>query len=204
MSVIKYPPITTITIGIKAKDGILLASEKVYSYGDDLIISKKARKVYPLTKNIGIAFAGISADISVLTNYMRAQINLLQLETNRSIVTRAVAKLLSRILSSTKFSPYLTLSIIGGIDESGMHLYELDIWGSVIEHEKYVAIGYGSDSALGILESNVTEELTLKDAKKVAIDAVKFGSKRTAATGFGVDILEITPSEGTVMSFYDF
>ena len=203
MSLIKYPPVSTITLGIVSTDGVVLASEKIFSYGG-LIISKNAQKVFTIAKNIGIAFAGISADMSFLVNILRSEISLFELEARRSIDVRATVKLLSRILFSRKFAPYLALSLVGGVDDEGPQLFELDIWGSIILHKRYAAIGYGSEPALGILESKVDENLTLEKAQKIAVDAIKFSSKRSAGTGYGADILTISKDGGSTYKFYKF
>ncbi|MGQ4834083.1 MAG: proteasome subunit beta [Candidatus Asgardarchaeia archaeon] len=203
MSIIKYPPISTITVGIVSADGVILASEKIFSYSG-LIISKNTQKVFSVTKNIGIAFAGISADMTFLVNLLKSEISLFELEARRPIGVRASVKLLSRILFSRKFVPYLALSLVGGVDERGPQLFELDIWGSIIPHKRYAAIGFGSEPALGILESKVTENISLEDAENIAIDAIKFSSRRSAGTGYGADILILQNEKPPSYRFYKF
>src|SRR6267143_2325408 len=48
-----YVPGAT-TIGMVCKDGVLLASERRYAYGS-FVMSKSAKKVFPITDKIGAA-----------------------------------------------------------------------------------------------------------------------------------------------------
>ncbi|MEM4684233.1 MAG: proteasome subunit beta, partial [Thermosphaera sp.] len=63
--------------------------------------------------------------------------------------------------------------------------------GSLIE-EKYAALGSGAQLALGYIEPKYTPDLTLDDAEKLVVEAVKTVVERDVLSGDGVDILKIT------------
>ena len=191
MSIMEYPPITTVTIGIKTKDSVILASEKIYAY-DNYIISKNVKKIYSITNYLGIAFAGVIGDIEVLTNYYKSRLALYELETRHKISVKAAAKLLSKIFYGHRYIPFLTQSIIGGVDEEGPQLYSLDILGSVIT-DNILSVGLGSNFALGVLESSYSEDISTDEAVSLAVSAIKAATKRTAGTGRGIDLLAISP-----------
>jgi len=102
---------------------------------------------------------------------------------------RSVAKLASVMMYNRKLLPYLTQIIIGGyIDRP--EIYSLDSWGSIID-DKYIVLGTGAETAIGIIESNYDYNMELNDAVKLVIDGFKASSSRDVLTGNNVDILKI-------------
>jgi len=61
------------------------------------------------------------------------------------------------------------------------------MFGSV-EEKKYVTTGSGSPVAYGLLEEEYREDLTLEEAKLVALKAVKAAITRNIGTGDGINI----------------
>jgi len=190
VSTVDFPYVSGVTVGIKAKDTVILASEKLFSYSY-FVFSKNVRKTVSLKDNIGVAFAGFIGDMQILTNFLKAQISLIELESNHTISVKAAAKLLSRILFSRRYFPFLTQTIIGGVDETGPHLYGLDIIGSLIPDD-YIAIGPGAEVAIGILENNYSKNMDISTAVELALSSIKSATKRSVGTGGGIDILKIT------------
>lgn len=177
-------------IGIKTKEGVVLASEKRVSY-NGFVLSKQAKKVYPITSKNGVAFAGLMGDIGYLTKLLRFETKYYELQYGKEIRTRGLAKLLSIILYSHKWFPMFTEVVVGGYDEEGPSLFVLDPVGSLIE-EKYVAVGSGSQLALGYIEPRYRDDLSLEDAEKMAVEAVKTVIERDVLSGDGVDVLIFT------------
>jgi len=95
------------------------------------------------------------------------------------------------MLFERRYFPYLTQTIVGGIDESGSKLFVLDPLGSVIE-DKFTAVGSGSEIAMGLLETEYNENLTVEEAKGLVRKAVKAASARDIGSGEGLDMLIIT------------
>jgi len=180
---------TGTTVGIRARDGVVLAAEKRVSYGFYLM-SKSGKKVYPITNRIGIASSGILADIQTIAKVIRANIANLEIETKTPVSVRAAAKLLSIILFQNKYMPYIAETMVGGIDEEGPRLFILDSWGSLIEDD-YAALGNGAPPAIGIIETGYSSEITVKEAKELAIKAIKEAIARDPTSGDGIDTLTI-------------
>ena len=61
------------------------------------------------------------------------------------------------------------------------------MFGSV-EKKSYVTTGSGSPVAYGLLEEEYRKDLTVKDAKDVALRAVKAAIVRNIGTGDGINI----------------
>lgn len=178
------------TIGLVCKDGVILSSEKRISYGY-MIMSKTGKKVFIITDQIGAACAGIVADMQILIREMGAYAKLYELDHNRKISVRAVAKNMSNLLFQRRYFPYITQTIVGGVDEEGASVYILDPLGSVIP-DKFAAVGSGAEIAIGILEAEYKDELSLEEGKELAIRTMKSALARDTASGNGIDILSIT------------
>ena len=77
--------------------------------------------------------------------------------------------------------------LLGGYDENGPSLFNVDMFGSV-EEKSYVTTGSGSPVAYGLLEEEYKEDLTIEEAKQIALRAVKAAITRNIGTGDGINI----------------
>lgn len=178
------------TIGVVCKDGVVLSSEKRVSYGYT-VISKTGKKVFKITDTIGAACAGLVADMQILIRQIGAYAKLFELEHGRKITVRATAKNVSNLLFQRRLFPYITQTIIGGVDEEGPNLYILDPLGSLIP-DKYATVGSGAEIAVGVLEAGYKDGLTLEEGRDLVFRAMKSALARDLASGNGVDILLIS------------
>jgi len=178
------------TIGLVCNNGVILASEKRVSYGY-LIMSKTGKKVFKITDNIGAACAGIVADMQMLIREIEANAKLYELDHSRKISVRATAKLMSNVLFQRRYFPFITQTIVGGMDDDGAGVYILDPLGSVIP-DKYAAVGSGAEIAIGVLEAAYKDGLSLEEGKELTIRTMKAALARDTASGNGVDIFLIT------------
>jgi len=178
------------TVGVVCKDGVILASERRVNYGY-FVMSKSGKKVFRISDKIGAACAGIVADMQILTREVTAHLNIYSFEREQSVTVRTAAKLMGSLLFERRYFPYLAQTIVGGIDETGAKLFVLDPLGSVIE-DKFTAVGSGSEIAMGLLESDFKEGMSIDDAKGLVRKAIKAGSARDIASGEGLDMLIIT------------
>ncbi len=178
------------TVGLVCKDGVVLAAERRVTYGY-FVMSKSGKKVFKIADKIGAACAGIVADMQILTREVTAYLNLYSYEREQSVTVRTAAKLMGSTLFERRFFPYLAQTIVGGIDETGAKLFVLDPLGSVIE-DKFTAVGSGSEIAMGLLETDYKEGMSVEDGKSLARKAVKAASARDIGSGEGIDMLIIT------------
>ncbi len=172
------------------EDGVLLASERRYSYGT-FVMSKGAKKVFSITNNIGVACAGIVGDMQVLTREARAYMNIYHYERDRSGTVKNTAKLIANLLSSRRMFPYLAETIIAGVSDGKPELYVLDPIGSVLS-DKFAVVGTGAPIAIGVLESEYSEGLSVDEAKPLLLRAVRAAMARDISSGDGVDLMVIT------------
>jgi proteasome beta subunit len=178
------------TVGIVCKDGVVLAAERRVTYGY-FVMSKSGKKVFKIADKIGAACAGIVADMQILTREVGAYLNLYSYEREQSVTVHTAAKLMGSMLFERRYFPYLAQTIVGGIDEGGAKLFVLDPLGSVIE-DKFTAVGSGSEIAMGLLETEFKEGMSIEEGKGLARKAVKAASARDIGSGEGLDMLLIT------------
>lgn len=178
------------TVGVVCKDGVVLASEKRVSYGYT-VLSKAGRKVFRITGNIGAACAGLVSDMQIMVREVGAYAKIFELDHGRPISVRSIAKMVANMLFRRRLMPYLTQTIIGGIDEDGACIYVLDALGSVLP-DKYATVGSGAGIAVGVLESEYKDDLTVDEGKELVVKAVKSAVARDVASGDGIDLLTIT------------
>ncbi|MGA2461673.1 MAG: archaeal proteasome endopeptidase complex subunit beta [Candidatus Bathyarchaeia archaeon] len=186
-----YMPGAT-TVGVVCKDGVILAAERRVTYGY-FVMSKSGKKVFKIAEKIGAACAGIVADMQILTREVGAYLNLYTFEREQSVTVRTAAKLMGSMLFERRYFPYLTQTIVGGVDDTGPKLFVLDPLGSVIE-DKFTAVGSGAEIAMGLLETDFKDGMTVDDARGLVKKAVKAASARDIGSGEGIDILVITNS----------
>jgi len=188
MSGQSYMPGAT-AVGIAYKGGVIVAAEKRISYGT-YVVSKTGRKVFRIADKVGAACAGLVGDMQILMREITSYVKIREMETRRSLPPNSVAKLLSVIMFERRFAPFITQIVIGGINGKPS-VYVLDPLGSVIP-DKYASVGSGAELAIGIIDSEYTDEMDEEAAKKLAIKSIKSAIQRDAASGDGADIMVIT------------
>jgi len=180
------------TIGVVCKDGVVLASERRVSYGY-FVMSKSGKKVFRITDNVGAACAGLVADMQVLTKEVSVYLRLYSYERDRLASVRSAAKVMANLLFERRLYPYLAQTIVGGIDDEGPSLFVLDPLGSVID-DKYASVGSGSEIAVGVLEAEFREGMTIEQGRELVRKAAKAALARDIGSGNGLDIMTITKS----------
>jgi proteasome beta subunit len=178
------------TVGLVCRDGVILASEKKMTYGYT-VVSRTARKIFQVTKNIGIACAGLVSDMQAIARILSANAELLSLELKRPVSVLNVAKLLSSLMFGRRLMPYFTEVIVAGLTESTPKLYVLDPLGSLLE-EKYAALGSGGAIAIGVIESKYRDDISVENGEKLVLEAIRAAIMRDAASGEGIDLMIIT------------
>ncbi|MFT4304183.1 MAG: proteasome subunit beta [Candidatus Woesearchaeota archaeon] len=181
----------TTTIGIKFKDGVLLAADKRATAGH-LIAQKDTAKIHNLTDNMAVTMAGTASDGQLLVKIAKAELRLKSLKTNQAVDVKEAAALLSRMvynnLRKPSMMPGISHFVLGGVDSSGFYLYDIFPDGTVSECPEYISSGSGSVMAYGVLETNYKPNLSLEEAKKLAIQCVNAAIRRDSASGNGMDI----------------
>ena len=177
-------------VAIKCKDGVVLGNDKRATWGYT-VTNKATKKVFKITKYIGIAAYGLIGDFQMLTKIMRAQAKLYKLEAGERISTKSLGKLVSNYLYSRKMYPLLTNLVVAGMDKDGPKLFTLDAIGSLMPDD-YGTAGTGMLLSIGILEADYRTDMTVEEGEKLVEKAIRNSIKRDAMSGNGIDLLIIT------------
>jgi proteasome beta subunit len=187
----KEPMKGTTTVGLIFKDGVVLATDKRATMGY-FIASKNAKKVYQISDRIGMTTAGGVGDAQQLVRVMTVECNLYNMRRGKSMTVGAASTLLSNILNNNRYFPYYVQLLVGGMDETGPHLFSVDAMGGATKEDDVVATGSGSPTAYGILEDRYKPGMNEEDALGLGVRAVRAAMKRDVATGEGVQAVVIT------------
>jgi len=191
----------TTTVGIKLKDGVVLAADTQASL-DHMVETLNIKKILPITDRIAITTAGSVGDLQALARMLEAEAKYYQFTWGKPMTAKAMANLLSNILNESKWFPYMVQIIIGGYIEEPT-LASLDPLGGLI-FDNYTTTGSGSPFAIAILEDGYKEDMNIEDARELAIRAVRTAGKRDVYTGERkIQVITIT-KEGMKEEFVEF
>jgi len=171
----------TTTVGIMCKDCIILAAESKSTMGW-LIAGKEVQKIHQIDDKVALTISGGVGDAQALIRIVRAEINIYKLTRNTEITVKAIATLLSNVLSQSRWYPYIFMPIIGGADRDGLHLYSVDPAGGA-EEDKFTSTGSGSPVAYGVLEDGFKDGMLKEDGIRLAVRAIRSARERDVFSG---------------------
>ncbi|MEM1563700.1 MAG: archaeal proteasome endopeptidase complex subunit beta [Candidatus Bathyarchaeia archaeon] len=180
----------TTTIGVVCKDGVILASDTRVTMGF-YVAHKHGKKIYKIDDHMAMTIAGTVADAQRTVDILTANAQLYKLNMGRPMPISSAARLMANLLFSARYIPLATQVLIGGIDDTGPHVFSIDPFGSLTE-EKCVATGSGSPIAYGVLEDKFREGMSVAEALPIIVRAVDSAMKRDTASGdsFNVAIVD--------------
>ncbi len=185
----------TTTLALHCKDGVVLAADKRATSGY-LISHKKFDKIINISDNIAVTVAGTVSDVQLLAKYIRAELKLKVIRTERETSVKEAANLLSMIVYNNirKMSmiPGISHFIVGGKDEEGFHVYDLAPDGSIVDVDDYTTSGSGSVMVYGVLETLYKENMSVEEGVKLAVKSINAAVQRDIASGNGINIVSIT------------
>ncbi len=173
----------TIAVGIKTKDGIIIAVEEKPR---KLQISETAQKIFQIDDHIGVAAAGYIPDARSQVDNARffSQSNKLIYDEPVGVET-VVKHLADQCQQFTQFAgvrPFGVALIIGGIDDDKKsQLFLSDPSGTYISYDA-VAIGSGSEQVTEFLEKNYKSDISLEDASILATASIYLSSEDKEGT----------------------
>jgi len=182
----------TTTIAVVCSDGVILASDTRVTMGF-FVAHKHGKKVYKIDDHLAMTIAGTVADAQNTIDVLKSNAGLYKISMGRPLPVKSAARLLANHLFSSRYVPLLAQVLIGGVDDSGSHVFSVDPFGSLTE-EKCVSTGSGSPLAYGILEDQFKEDSSVKDMLPVIVKAVGAAMKRDAASGDSFNIAVVDKS----------
>ena len=182
----------TTTVGFTAGDIVVFATDSRATAGF-FVAHRKAKKVYKIADHAAMTIAGRVADAQSLIDLMKANARHYEVTQGRPIQIRALTSLLANLMFSYRWLPFQAQIRLGGVDDTGAHIFSIDPLGGFTE-EKMVVSGSGSPVALGVLESEYRPDLSLDEAIKLAFKAVAAAIRRDIGSGDSIDVAYISPA----------
>ena len=184
----------TTTVGLVAKDCIVLAADKRATAGH-FIAGKKVDKVLPVSDSMAVTTAGSVSDIQLLVKLIKAELSLRELRTGRTNSANEAANLLAGIvygkIRNYSAIPGIVHFLFAGFDEDGPHLYDIYPDGSITGVDDFVTSGSGGSFAFGVFDSQYKKDMTQEQAVVLAVKAVNSALQRDSASGDGIDVVVI-------------
>ena len=176
----------TTTVAIKVKDGVVLCADMRASAGY-FIANNNTMKIQKIEQHAGLTLAGGVADAQNIVDVLRYHANVHRIQNQEPIPIKSLARLTSLMFHQNRGYPFIADILVGGYDNEGPQLFNIDMFGSV-EEKNYVTTGSGSPVAYGLLEEEYKDNLTLDEAKSIALRAVKAAITRNIGTGDGINV----------------
>jgi proteasome alpha subunit len=162
----------TLAIGIKAKDGVIMAVEEVPR---KLQAAGITQKIFQVDDHIGVAAAGYIPDARTQVDDARTFSQSHKLIYDEQVDVETVAKhLADKCHQYTQYSgvrPFGVALIVAGVDQRGNIVYVTDPSGTFVAYAA-VAIGAGSEEVNSFLEKNYKDEMSIDEASALAIAAI--------------------------------
>lgn len=182
----------TTTVGLVCSDGVILATDTRVTAGG-FIAHKRGKKLLQVDENIAVTISGGVADAQNVIDTLKYYARSYRVEKGTPLPVKSAARIVSNILFSSRYYPFIASVLVGGYDREGGAIYNLDFFGSILP-EKVSATGSGSPVALGVLEAQYHEGMSVAKAIPVAANAIIAAMRRNVFTGDHFDIAVIDKS----------
>ncbi len=180
------------TVGLKFKDGVLLAAYK--SMFSNLIELDSMEKIVKIDDNIGCAFIGLSADARHLIDLAReeAQIHKIWYDEQITVknLVRNICEYKQLFTTFTGVRPFGVVLFIAGFDATGIRLYSTDPSGTYTEY-KAICEGKKSDKISTYFDKYYNPKINRDEAIELTIKSIK----KSIDKKFKEDNLEIATIE---------
>lgn len=167
----------TIAVGVKCRDGIVIAVEEK---ARRLQVSDVAQKIFQIDDHVGVAAAGYIPDARSQVDNARFFSQSNKMIYDEPVEVETIAKhLADQSQQYTQYAgvrPYGVALILGGVVNKTPQLYLTDPSGTYISYDA-VAIGSGSDHVTDFLEKSYSGDLSLDDAAALAAAGIYLASE---------------------------
>ncbi len=186
----------TTTVGIVTKEGVVLATDRRVTAGY-YIAHRRGRKIWKIDNHVAATMSGAVADVQMILNELTHLAMDYKITHQAPVPIKTLANYASVIMFYSRPMIYIAHMIIGGVDnEEGPVLYAVDWYGSFTREERFMSTGSGSPTAFGVLEDGYRDGMSLDEAVKLAVRAVRAAMLHDPGSGEGVDVITITKEAG--------
>lgn len=182
----------TTNVGIVCSDGIVLAADNRATMGY-YVAGKDLTKIFKLNDKIAVTVAGSVSDIMMVIKLVKAEMALKENQSSRAIRIKEAANLLTSMCYNAFRRQYaIAAFLLGGYDDEGFHLINIEPAGSMMEKKDYDVSGSGMMYAVGVLESKYKKGISTAEGVELAKEAMNAALQRDIGSGNGMDIWVVT------------
>ena len=168
----------TLAIGVKSKEGVIMAVEEKPR---TLQTKNITQKIFQVDYHIGVAAAGYIPDARVQVDNARFFSQGNRMTYDEAVEVATVAKhLADQAHQFTQYGgvrPNGVSMIIAGIDQKGESIFVTDPSGTYVQYAA-IAIGAGSDDVNAFLEEHYNPDMSLDEAASLAIAAINLKAEQ--------------------------
>jgi len=161
-------------IGVRVKAGVVLVAEKRRTA--PLADMEQMEKIMRVDEHIGASSVGLGGDGRILIDHARLVAIRYRLLYGERITVEYLTRQICDVMQNyTQFGgvrPFGVAIILGGVDDMGPALFVAEPSGQYFGY-KAVALGSGSGQAYDVLEREYREDLSIDEAIKLALRALK-------------------------------
>jgi len=172
----------TIAVGVKCKEGIVIAVEEK---SRKLQISETAQKIFQIDDHVGVAASGYIPDARSQVDNARFFSQSNKMIYDEPVEVEIIAKhLADQCQQFTQYAgvrPFGVALILGGVVNKVPQMYLTDPSGTYISYDA-IAIGAGSEEVNDFLEKTYKNDLSLDDASVLATAAIYLSSEDKKGT----------------------
>jgi proteasome alpha subunit len=165
----------TATAGVVAKDAVVLVADRRIS-NPKLAEPSSVEKIHQIDEHIGAATAGLVADARVLVDYARltSQINRVTYAEPISleVLVRRICDYKQQYTQYGGVRPFGTALLIGGYDDTGVHLFETDPSGSLTSF-RASSIGGNRTPVMELFEQKYSTGMDVDAAILLALEGLQ-------------------------------
>ena len=170
-------------VGVSCNEGVVLAANETPE--SNLEDPEYFRKIFQLDDHVASAIAGLSSDARILISQARVfcQSNKLLYDesVDIEILARRIGDMAQVYTQHAGVRPFGVSMILAGVDNTGSRILTTDPSGAY-RGFKATAVGRKSEEANRLLEEKYSNDISLEEAIKLAIDAVKTASDAEITT----------------------
>ncbi|MDZ7849367.1 MAG: archaeal proteasome endopeptidase complex subunit beta [Halodesulfurarchaeum sp.] len=200
-SEVQHTETGTTSVGVTTADSVVIATDRRASLGGRIVSNKNVIKVEQIHDRAALTMVGSVGGAQSFIRSIRAEASLYEARRGVTMKINALATLASNFLRGGPF--FMINPILGGVDETGPHVYSIDPMGGLSEDD-YVVTGSGMQFALGVLEQEYEADLSHEAGIELATRAVQSATERDTASGNGVTVAEVTEEGVDIHSHEDF
>jgi len=187
----------TSIVGIVCKEGVVLAADRRVTAGN-MIMDKDYQKIDQINDYLLMANTGSVSDAQFSAKVIAAELRLKELRSKRRPTVKESANFIAlsafQGIRQPSMIPRIVGNLVAGVNEDGTaELYTVEPAGGIMKVKTFDAnFSSGMPFILGLLERQYHDSITLDEAVKLAVEAIKSSTQRDSASGGGIEVYTLS------------